>query len=392
MERSLSPSVQELAKEKFLFISGPRQVGKTTLAQSWLEKHQGLYLNWDVSPDREQILKLFKLPIPSRYLVLDEIHKYFRWKSWIKGLYDKEGKNLQVLVTGSARLDLFQRGGDSLFGRYNLLRLHPLTLGELTHTQIPAPPQTPSEWIQGTARQSLRSHWEQLYRRSGFPEPFLKDDDRHHQRWSLRRRQLVIQEDIRDLTDIRDLSGLEHLALLLPERAGSVLSLNSIREELQVAHGTISAWLDVLERVYFCFRLLPYTRKIARSLKKERKVYLWDWSQLENPGARFENMAASHLLKAIHTWTDLGYGEFDLLYWRDKQKQEVDFVVTRNRKPVALIECHLSETALSPHLRYLGEALGENIPQIQLLEKSGVDFVKGNVRIVSADSYLANLP
>ena len=153
----------------------------------------------------------------------------------------------------------------------------------------------------------------------------------------------------------------------------------------------MTAWLAALERIYYCFRLAPYAKKIARSLKKERKLYLWDWSQLENPGARFENMVASHLLKAVHAWTDLGYGNFELWYWRDKQKREVDFVMTENRKPVVLIESRLSDTSFSPHLRYLSDQLA-GVPHIQLLDEQGIDEAKGNTRIVSADAYLANLP
>lgn len=389
MDRYLELPAEELAKEKFLFISGPRQVGKTTLAQKWLEGKRGLYLNWDIPSDREQILRLFKQPLSSNYLVLDEIHKYARWKPWLKGLYDKEGKHLQVMVTGSARLDLFQRGGDSLLGRYNLLRLHPLTIGELTHSKLILPPRKPADWISVGNYPVQRSLWEQLKRRGGFPEPFLKDDDLHHRRWSTRRRQLLIEEEIRSLTDIRNLSLIEHLAILLPERAGSVLSVNSLREELQVAHDTVASWLAALERIYYCFLLAPYAKRISRSLKKERKLYLWDWSQLENPGARFENLVASHLLKVVHAWIDLGYGNYDLYYWRDKEKREVDFVITQNNKPVVLIESRLSDSALSPSLRYLGVQLGE-IPQIQLVEKPGIDYCKGNTRVVSADTYLAN--
>lgn len=392
MNRYLQQAASELVKEKFLLISGPRQVGKTTLAKQWLADKKGLYLNWDIPSDRERILKLFKQPLPIHGMVLDEIHKYARWKSWLKGLSDREDKHLQVMVTGSARLDLFRRGGDSLLGRYNLVRLHPLTIGELTHSKLMPPPRNSSDWISLGGRSAKRPAWDQLKRRGGFPEPFLKDDDLQHRRWSAQRRQLLVQEEIRDLTDIRHLSLVEHLAILLPERAGSVLSMNSLREELQVAHDTVTSWIGALERIYYCFLLAPYTKRVARSLKKERKLYVWDWSELENPGARFENMVASHLLKAIHAWSDFGYGRFELFYWRDKQKREVDFLITQNRKPAVLIECRLSDEALSPHLVYLGHQLGGRIPHVQLLDKPGVDYAKGNVRIVSADTYLSNLP
>ena len=391
MKRSLDSSLKELAAEKFVLLSGPRQVGKTTLAKDWLSHFKGLYLNWDIPPDREKILEIFKSPLPTAHLVLDEIHKYARWKTWLKGLFDKESSRLQVVVTGSAKLDLFQRKGDSLLGRYNLLRLHPFTLGELTHQQLVPPPSSLKNWLHPGTHQASPKLWRQLAERSGFPEPFLRNDAAHYRRWSMRRRQLLIQEDIATLTDIRHLSLMEHLSLLLPERAGSILSLNSLREELSVAHDTISAWMEALERVYYCFLLKPFSSKTARSLRKERKLYLWDWSSLKNPAARFENMVASHFLKATHLWTDLGLGEFELFYWRDREKREVDFVVTLDKSPVVFIECKSTDTQPSPSLLRLGEKYSP-MPMIQLVETPHVDFTRGSCRVVTAQDYLVNLP
>jgi predicted AAA+ superfamily ATPase len=390
MARYLSEPLKVFARDKFVLLSGPRQVGKTTLAQAWASRRKGksLYLNWDVPEHRESILKRDFLADPNLdALVLDEIHKYGRWKSWLKGLYDREGKRLEVVVTGSARLELFQRSGDSLLGRYESLRLHPLTVGELTHGE-PTPP--PKDWLRLEPREVPAELWTRLEKTSGFPEPFHKDDLLQHQRWSTRRRNLLIREDLRDLSQIRDLSLVEHLAILLPSRVGSPLSLNALREELQVAHDTIRSWIEALDRLYFCFRLSPYHRRISRSLTKERKLYLWDWSQVEDEGARFENTVAGHLLKAVHAWTDLGHGEFDLRYLRDKEKNEVDFVVTERNRPQALIECKLGEEKPAPSLLKLGAQLGR-LPLLQLIKKQGVDRLRQNVRVVSADRFLAGL-
>jgi uncharacterized protein len=391
MKRYVSEAVKNLAQEKFVLLTGARQVGKTTLAKNWLIPNHGSYLNWDIPSDRETILKFFKQPITAENFVFDELHKYARWKAWLKGLYDKENERLHVLVTGSARLDLFQRGGDSLLGRHELIRLHPLSIGELTHGKLMPPPKRMVDWSTIKIQKVKRSIWDRLANKGGFPEPYLKNDNQQHHRWSSRRRQLLIQEDIRTLTDIKNLSLIEHLALLLPERVASVLSVNSLREDLQVAHNTVSNWLDALERIYYCFKLKPYSSKIARSLKKEQKVYLWDWSQVESPSARFENMIANHLLKAVHAWSDLGYGDYELMYWRDKQKREVDFMITKNRKPLVLFEAKQSDKSLSPHLTYLSHQLN-GLPKIQLVNTPNIDFRKGSSRIVSADAYLANLP
>ncbi len=391
MNRYLLTPLQGLVREKFVLLCGPRQVGKTTLAKQWLAESTGTYLNWDIPLDRETILKIFKAPPPANRLVLDEIHKYARWKNWLKGLYDLSAGHRQVLVTGSAKLDLYQRGGDSLLGRYELLRLHPLTMGEITHGKLIQPPKNPAGWLEGPQGTDGDRLWKQLNRRGGFPGTFLKDNDQHHRRWLTRRRQSLIHEDIQSLTDIKNLSLIEHLVLLLPERVGSPLSVNALREEIQTAHGTVTAWLDALEKIYYCFFVSPYSKKISRSLKKERKLYLWDWSEIQDSAARFENMVASHLLQSVHLWNDLGYGNFDLFYWRDKQKREVDFVVTNQHQPVALIECKTNQTAYAETLGYLASHLPPGIPQIQLVEKPGQDFRKGMVRIVSASRYLAGL-
>ena len=388
--RSLFSPLQEFANEKFVLLSGARQVGKTTLTNQWLADRNGLYLSWDIAEDRKKILaSSFGEFAQYHYLVLDELHKYARWKSWLKGLFDKLGDRLSVVVTGSARLAVFQRGGDSLLGRYERLRLHPFTVGELTHGKIPEPPRIAEDWLSlGTLVDP--GLWKQLFRRSGFPEPFLKDEDLQHRRWTSRRRDLLIREDLRDLTEIRNISLVEHLALLLPSRVGSPLSVNSLRGELSVAHDTVSSWLSALDELYYCFRISPFSKKIARSLRKEQKLYLWDWSLVESESLRFENMVASHLLKAVHTWNDIGYGEYQLQYLRDKEKREVDFVIVESNRVEVLIECKFVETSVSPALIHFGDQLKE-VPKIQLVNSPDVDFRRGSVRVVSAERYLSEL-
>lgn len=391
--RYLESTIEGFSEEKFVFLAGPRQVGKTTLAQNWLRPEKnGLYLNWDVIKDRERFLRPGAQEDVAAYtrVVLDEIHKYARWKSWVKGLYDKHRAGTRVVVTGSARLDVYHRSGDSLLGRYELLRLHPFTVGELMRKTTEG---LPRDWLEiepvGSAKQTGLA-WERLARRSGFPEPFKRDTDLQHRRWSTRRRDLVIREDLRDTSEIRQISLVEHLALLLPTRVGSPLSLNALREEISVAHDTVRNWLDALERLYFCFRLSPYSHKLSRSLRKEQKLYLWDWSQVPEGGPRFENMVANHLLKATHYWTDLGYGEFQLWYCRDVDKYEVDFLITNARKPVVLIEAKDRDTVPSPALLRLGKKM--KVPMVQLVRHGSVDMRKGSLRVVTAHRYLSALP
>ncbi len=388
MKRYLTETIEEFSSKKFVLLAGPRQVGKTTVAKAWLETKSGLYLNWDSAEDRARILKKDFLGSNTRAaLLLDEIHKYPRWRNYLKGLYDKESSRLQVVVTGSARLDIYRKGGDSLFGRYELLRLHPLSIGELTHGIILPPPR---DWLFPGQHLCDVAIWRRLLKFGGFPEPFFEQDPMQHKRWSTRRRELLVKEDLRDVSEVKLVELVEHLYLLLPGRVGAPLSMNVLKEELQVAYNTVAAWISILERLYLCFRLSPYHRKLARSLKKEQKLYLWDWSQLTDEAALFENIVAMHLLKSVDAWSDLGHGEFQLHYWRNKEKEEVDFLITQERVPVVLFECKLSDEVVAKPLVELSRALG-NIPAIQLVATPGVSKQFGNVRVVSAPDYLVNL-
>lgn len=386
--RYLQPIVEEFSRDKMVFIVGPRQIGKTTAAQTWLEGSNGLYLNWDNTEDRQVILTKLSAGVEQyQKVVLDELHKYARWKSWLKGLYDKHSKGVSLVVTGSARLDVFKKGGDSLLGRYELLHLHPFSVGELTHGKIVVPP---SNWLELDVNEPAPGLWRHLENRSGFPEPFTRDDARQHRRWSNRRRDLLIQEDVREVSQVRNVSLIEHLALLLPSRVGSPLSVNSLREDLQVAHDTVNSWLTIFEHLFYCFRLSPYVKKIGAAIKKEQKLYLWDWSQIEDPASRFENMVAAHLLKSVQTWTDLGYGEYSLHYVRNRKQQEVDFLIAERNRPLVLIEAKLSDEQLAPKLAIFSRQLGD-IPIVQLVATPKINKRGGNSWLVSADLFFSGL-
>jgi predicted AAA+ superfamily ATPase len=322
-----------------------------------------------------------------KIVVLDELHKYERWKGFLKGIYDKYHSQLSVLVTGSARLDVYQKGGDSLLGRYYHFHLHPLSIGELMHpNSVPEPPASWTEMGEGSHKDLL----EQLLQFGGFPEPFFAANTQEHRRWSLARREILVREDIRDLSNIQNLSLVEHLLLLLPDRVGSVLSVNALKEDLRVAYNTVVLWLKVLERLYISYTLAPYTKSLARSIRKERKLYLWDWSQITDKGSRFENLVAGHLFKAVQYWRDLGFGDFALHFLRDRDCREADFCITCDRKPVVVIEAKLSDTRASESLLYFADRL--RVPAIQLVAESGICHQSGPAWVVSADRWLAQLP
>jgi len=382
-ERSVVPLIREDLLHKMVFLAGPRQVGKTTLAQSLIESDgPGSYFSYDNVRDRKLVLDA-RWPAPPALIVLDEFHKYRFWKRWLKGEYDVHKKDYRFLVTGSARMDVYRRGGDSLQGRYHHIRLHPFSMKELAGGAPSATPYEPLPIGEIGAQDTL----EALLQRGGFPEPLFAATDRHQRRWQKERNERFFREDVRDLESIRDLSSLQLLSELLPERVGSPLSVNSLREVLQVSHRAVSHWLDVFERLYFSFRIAPYTGKLERALHKETKLYLWDWSLIADAGARFENLIASHLLKLCHYLEDAHGFDARLCYIRDKEKREVDFVVTVKRKPWFAVEAKLSETTPSPALTYFTQRL--QVPfAFQVVKQPGVDFVKGQVRVLSVARFL----
>ncbi len=349
-ERYLAPIIRDdaLKESKMAFISGPRQVGKTHLAKRLLASPQN-YFNWDETPFKKKWIRdpltILQETGPGP-IVLDELHKYRFWKRPLKGLYDRVGKDVPIIVTGSARLDLFKKGGDSLLGRYLPYRLHPFSVAEDTATSPDPDHMEP---------RTIRFPLQDLMQLSGFPDPLFSGSAEKAGRWSRLRLDQLVREDIRDFRNIRDVELIKLLVELLPDRVASPLSVNSLREDLQVAYATVRDWISVLQSLFICFAIPPYSKKIARSLLKEPKIYLMDWTGIADSGARLENVVAVHLLKTCNYWTDIGKGLFELRYIRTKDKQEVDFCVLRDHKPFWLIECKSNETTISPTLRNLIE-------------------------------------
>lgn len=361
-----------LAEEsKMAFVVGPRQVGKTTLAKHLLggTTVEDRYFNWDVQSHRSTIMKdpedfwLRLSGSPSRKktrIVLDEIHKFPRWKRFLKGLFDVHKEKVEIIVTGSGRLDVFQRGGDSLAGRYHLYHLYPFTLGEMIHDDrdtVMKPKEFWSMLERHGAPSAAGNFLRDLEMLTGFPEPLFSGSEGRLRRWRQTYHSAVIREDLRDLTRIREIGLVETLVSLLPERIGSPLSVNALAEDLGVNFLTVQGWLAALERLYFLFKIRPYAGRMSRTLRREEKVYLYDYSVIQDSGARFENIVALHLNKLCHVWTEWGYGDFNLFYVRDREKREVDFLITETKKPYALVEAKMSAASPDPSLRYFAERL-----------------------------------
>ena len=366
--RVLASVVERDLARKMVFVAGPRQVGKTTMAMALPGLGDG-YRSWDIAEHRTDLLA-GEMPT-SRLWVLDEIHKYQRWRNWLKGLWDGRRSGQRLLVTGSARLDHYRRGGDSLQGRYHLLRLHPLSFAEL----------------------GMRSSKElqQLVKLGGFPEPFLGGSEREARRWSRDYRSRLVRDEVVDLERVLDLGSLELLMGRLPQLVGSPLSVNGLREDLQVAHKTMARWLDVLERVYGIFRISPFGTPRVRAIKKAQKHYHWDWSAVPDAAARFENVVASHLHKWVHWQQDVEGHDYELRYFRDTDGREVDFVVVDGRKPMLCVEAKLGDDAVDTGLSYL-RAKFPSVDAWQVSLTGSKDYVSaGGVRVAPATKLFAQL-
>jgi len=344
---------------QMIFLMGPRQVGKTTVshesADEW-PKH--FYFNWDNPNERLLFIEgpsaiarqagLDEFVEETPVLIFDEIHKYGKWKNFLKGFFDLYEKKTKIIVTGSARLNIYKKGGDSLMGRYFYYRIHPLSVAEITTPTLIQEEIRPPAPI-------TDNDWEALLEHGGFPEPFIQRSKAFSRRLRAIRRDQLFREDIRDGTRIQELAQLELLAELLRKQAAQSMDYLSLSKKVGVSIDTIRRWFEVLKSFYYCFSIQPWSKNIARSLIKEPKLYLWDWSLVDEEGHRNENLVASHLLKAVHFWTDRGLGDYGLYYLRTKDKIEADFLVTKDKKPWFLVEVKTKAKGISSALYHFQE-------------------------------------
>ena len=369
------------------FISGPRQAGKTTLARHFLSLNHSerLYYNWD----RREIRNAFRSD-PSFFesamrevrsqgrlpwVCFDEIHKMPKWKNILKGSFDEFEEACRFIITGSARLEWFRRSGDSLVGRYFLFRLNPLSLSEVAGNTLLEP--RPEEPAHGFIERKLdRSHteqdlMEQILQYGGFPEPFIKASAAFYRRWQRDFEDDLTREDIRDLTRILAVEHIATLMHILPDRVGAPLSLNALREDVETSYTAVRNAIRAMELTHAVFLLSPYSRKIARSVKKERKLYFSDWGRCREPARRFENYIAAELKTMIELWHDKGIGDFALMYIRTRDGKETDFLITREGKPWCLFEAKLQDEAIARHHFDQAQALG-GVPVVQVVHQGGI--------------------
>jgi len=374
MNRYLENQILEDLNKKMVLLAGPRQCGKTTIAKKLLGSQApggpSRYLNWDAIEDRDLIIEE-RFPTGPGLLVLDEVHKYSRWRQVVKGLYDKRKEEIEILITGSAKLDHYRHGGDSLQGRYHFLRLHPLSFAEIGATNT--------------------NDLNDLMTLGGFPEPFLSGSEKTARRWSKEYRSRLVTEDLQDLEQVKDIALVQQMVLRLPKLVASPLSINSLREDLQVAHQTVARWLTILENLYMIFRIYPFGGPSIKAVKKEAKHYHLDWTVVSDPGARMENLVACHLLKWCHFIEDTEGRSLELRFYRDTTGREVDFVILDDDQPIQFIECKTSQGRRTRGLSFLKGKYPE-IPAVQIDTQTTTDTIsREGIRMVNITQFLGEL-
>lgn len=391
------------ASKSMIFLAGPRQAGKTTFSKIISTAFvNSLYFNWDIHEHRKNFMdnptffeSLERKDESTPLIIFDEIHKYKDWKNYLKGVYDRFNEEYQFLVSGSGRLDIYQKGGDSLAGRYFLFHMWPFTIAERGRRNR-SMNDFRAEPLQMDMADSkkLKEIWQGLSRFSGFPEPFLSGRQQIYKRWTNAYSQQLIREDIRDLTGIKSVIELETLYLLLPSRVGSPLSIPSLSRDLKVSYNAIRSWLSAMERFFMVISIGPWTKKITRAVHKERKYYVWESPLISEPPARFENMVALELYRAVSSWNELGLGSFSLHFIKNREQQEIDFLIADEGNPFLMIEAKISNDQPSQAFRKFQNTL--QIPAIQLTEQGeGFKIVpneKQKILIAPAFQWLSLLP
>lgn len=372
MERLIKEAILRDIYKKIILITGPRQVGKTTLSKDLLKK--ALYLNYDYINDRKQIHKS-DIDFNHTDLILDELHKMKNWKRWLKGHYDVRQNKKAIIVTGSAKLDTYRKMGESLAGRFYQFSLFPFDVKEIV----------------SESKTSSEKALDQLMVLSGFPEPYLSNSEKEYKRWRRTHQDIILKQDLLEIDSASNIQQIELLMQLLTERIGSPLSYNSLREDLNVDDKTIKRWCIALTNLYVLFSITPYSKKIKYSLTKSAKYYFFDYPRVKSESIRFENLVALALYKEVVYRNEVLGEDCSLHYLRNKNKAEVDFLICENQKPILMIETKWSDNNLNHHFSIFEKFTGpvKKIILVRNLKKETV--LKDDIKVYAAHKWLSQM-
>ncbi len=371
MERWQKKAILRDLEKKMVLLAGPRQAGKTTLAHE-IRSHfeHTTYLNYDHAEDRK-IIKNEGWLSSTELIVLDEIHKMPEWKNYLKGVFDTKEAHQKILVTGSARLEIFRQVGDSLAGRYFLHRLFPLTPAELSKVNEPYT-------------------LDKLITRGGFPEPFLTESDIDAKRWRNQYTDSLLHEDVLNFENIQNINAIRLIFEMLRQRVGSPISFSSIAEDVGISPNTVKKYIEILEALYIIFRIKPFSKNIARSLLKEPKIYFFDTGLVKgDEGKKFENLVALSLLKYAHYKIDYEAENYDLHYLHTKERKEVDFALACDYKIEKIIEAKYSSHSTNPSLIYFHNKY--NLPALQVVKDLKLEKQENGIQVLKAENFLKSL-
>lgn len=375
LDRTITPQVLKDLQKKMVLIAGPRQCGKTTLSKSLSADFD--YFNYDSLDDRSDILQS-KWDRKKKLVIFDELHKMPKWKSWLKGIYDKEGHQPQLLITGSARLNTFRKVGDSLAGRHYYFRLHPFDLKEIFASKM---------------KISEQEAFTRLMNVGGYPEPFLSGDLGEYKRWRQSHLDTIIRQDLVDLENVKSLKSVEILVQLLRSKVGSGVSINALAGDLQKDHKTVQRWLEMLEDLFVIFRVTPYSKNISRSILKEPKFYFYDSGLVQgDESQKLENIVACALLKESHYLTDVRGQNYNLHFLKIKGGREIDFVLVPEEKTqqALMMEVKWGDAEASPNFKLFDSAF-KNCRKIQLVQDlKRQHTTQQNVEVRQASSWLSD--
>lgn len=381
---------------KMLFVTGPREVGKTSYILNQIKNLGGSYFNWDdlavrkaYKNDRNFFTKESQL---QEFIVFDEMQKRNKWKNILTNIYDAYKSDYKFIVPGNARFDYLRRRGDGLSGTYHDCHMFPASVATVLNKPL-------KEYHLGIDLirdvQDSSNHVDQdtldlLFNFGGFPEPLIRGTKAFQKRWQERHVQLIVRDELSSLSNLKNLDTIETLVDLLEHRVSSPVSFNSLAGNLSSNHTSVKQWLKQLEKVMLSFHISTWSEGINRALKKNPKVYFYDWSFVRNKGARFENFVATNLLKAITLWNEKSQNIYELFYIRTYDGQEVDFCISKNKIPWLLIEVKHGKPNTSSAIRKFQYKF--DIPAVVLTREENWNREKENVFLLSANRFFSYMP